>query len=95
VVVVDQRRGMAVPCEWAEFGFTSWNNNPKCQSRCVAPRHRALDASSFQPGGSSRDRSARGTSSWNRGRCPSHSHLYATRMALMSTPTRRLARSIS
>jgi hypothetical protein len=30
VVVVDQRSGMTVPCDWAEFGSTNWNNDPKC-----------------------------------------------------------------
>jgi hypothetical protein len=28
LVVVDQRAGMLVACDWAEFGSTHWNNNP-------------------------------------------------------------------
>lgn len=28
-VVVDQLNGLCSPCDWAEFGKTNWNNNPK------------------------------------------------------------------
>lgn len=31
VVVADQQRGMAAPCDWAEFGRIDWNGNPKKQ----------------------------------------------------------------
>jgi hypothetical protein len=30
VVVADQRRGLLLSCDWAEFGFTDWNNDPSC-----------------------------------------------------------------
>jgi len=30
VVVVDQQSGFVIPCEWAEFGTTHWNNNSRC-----------------------------------------------------------------
>jgi hypothetical protein len=37
IVVVDQRSGMMVPCDWAEFGQTDWNGDPKCPvSACRA-----------------------------------------------------------
>lgn len=29
-VVVDQLTGLCSPCNWAEFGKTNWNDNPKC-----------------------------------------------------------------
>lgn len=29
-VIVDQLSGLCSPCNWAEFGKTDWNNDPKC-----------------------------------------------------------------
>jgi hypothetical protein len=42
MVVVDQRTGMMVPCDWAEFGQTDWNGDPRCPvSVCRARETRA------------------------------------------------------
>lgn len=31
IVVVDQKRGPMVPCDWIDFGCTDWDNDPRQQ----------------------------------------------------------------